>query len=146
MSLSSRTLNDYESEALALKFDSGRDKYSFEDNVKDITDGNMWTSKRDKYKFFFLTCYKVLSNKQPDSLPRRYSKALRDLVSDSDIIVTQAVDKGDGIVIMDRAQFAQKMQDVLNDEDTREKCLVLMTKQIKHPTKKQGSPKAVRTW
>ncbi|XP_043197909.1 uncharacterized protein LOC122368238 [Amphibalanus amphitrite] len=121
MNLSSRTLNDYESEALALglKFDSGRDKYSFADHVE----RNYRWNDSDVEKGYIqgiLTCCKALSDKQPGSLPRRYLKALRDLANDSGIIVTQA-DKGGGIVIMDRAQYIQKMQDLLSDKDTYEK-------------------------
>ena len=121
MNLSSRTVSDYETEALALglKFDSGKDKYSFADHLE--RNYRWYDSDVEKgYIQGILTCCKALSDKEPGSLPRRYSKALRDLSSDNDIIVTQA-DKGGGIVIMDKVSYIQKMQDLLSDEETYEK-------------------------
>ena len=121
MNISSRTLTDYEKEALSLglKFDSGKDKFSF---VEHIERNYKWNdSDADKgYIQGVLTCCKALADEEPGTLPRRYVKALRDLANDSEIIVTQA-DKGGGIVIMDTDQYVEKMREMLNDKEVYEK-------------------------
>ena len=121
MNISSRTLTDYEKEALSLglKYDSGKDKYSFAEHIERNYKWN--DSDVDKgYIQGILTCCKALADREPRSLPRRYIEALHCLANDSDILVTRA-DKGGGIVIMDKEKYVENMQNMLDDEETYEK-------------------------
>lgn len=119
--LSSRPLSDSEKEALSLglKFDAGKDKFSFTEHIE----RNYKWSDSDVDKGFvqgILTCCKALADKQPSSLPKRYVRALKNLANDDSVIVTQA-DKGGGVIIMDRHQYEAKMTELLNDAETYEK-------------------------
>ena len=72
--ISSRVLTDYQKEALSLglKFDSGRDKYSFAEHIE----RNFKWNESDVEKGYvqgILTCCKALADQEPSSLPRRYS-------------------------------------------------------------------------
>ena len=119
--LSSRSLSDNEKEALSLglKFDAGKDKYSF---VEHIQRNYKWNDCEAEKGFIqgILTCCKALADEQASSLPKRYLRALKALANDDNIVVTQA-DKGGGVVIMDRVQYENKMNEMLNDTDTYEK-------------------------
>ena len=119
--LSSRSLSENEKEALSLglKFDAGKDKYSF---VEHIERNYKWNDS-DADKGFIqgiLTCCKALADQQPSSLPRRYVRALKNLANDDSVVVTQA-DKGGGVIIMDKGQYEAKMNELLNDTETYEK-------------------------
>lgn len=119
--LSSRVLTDDEKEALALglKFDSGKDKYTFMDHVS----RNYKWNHEDIDKGFIqgvLAVCKALTDKEPEKLPRRYMKALRKLAEDPDVVVTQA-DKGGGVIIMDKIEYVRKMEEMLSDAATYEK-------------------------
>ena len=119
--LSSRQLTDNEKEALSLglKFDAGRDKYSFAEHVE----RNYKWNDSDVEKGFvqgIVTCCKALADKEPNSLPRRYIRALRNIANDSSVVVTQA-DKGGGVIIMDKQQYVAKMNEMLSDSETYEK-------------------------
>ena len=55
-----------------------------------------------------------------DSIPRRFRKALEKLRKEDSIKITKA-DKSNSVVIMDRANYKEKMQLLLNDDTTYEK-------------------------
>ena len=119
--LSSRSLTDNEKESLALgvKFDTGRDKSQYVDHVR----RNYRWNEDDVEKGFIqgiLLCCEALADKEPDRLPRRYMEAWKRLANDSSVIITQA-DKGGGIVIMAKIDYASKMNELLEDSDTYEK-------------------------
>ena len=102
-----------------LKFDAGRDKYSFIDH---IVRNYKWTDGDAEKGFIqgILTCCKALADQQPSSLPRRYVRALRNLANDDSVVMTQA-DKGGGVIIIDKDQYVAKMNEMLNDTETYEK-------------------------
>lgn len=119
--ISSRKLKNYEIEALSLglKFDTGRDKCSYVDQVC----RNYNWQEDDIEKGFIqgiLMCCKSFSERNDDSLPRRYMEALNSLAKDDSIVITQT-DKGSGIVIMDRSDYLRKMHDLIQDATTYEK-------------------------
>ena len=119
--VSSRQLSNTEIEALSLgmKFDSGKDKMSF---VEHVNKNYKWDDP-DVEKGFaqgVLACCKALADEESNSMPRRYAKALKTLANDKSIVITQA-DKGGGLVIIDRAEYRQKMQDMLSNQDTYQK-------------------------
>lgn len=60
-----------------------------------------------------------MSKKIPDSCPARFINAYKSLKSDDSIHITKA-DKADAIVLLDRADYVQKMKQLLNDTDTYE--------------------------
>ena len=62
----------------------------------------------------------ALNEPSSPTLPKRYIQALRDLSKDNNIRVTSA-DKGGGVVILDSATYIEKMNDLLNDENTYER-------------------------
>ena len=119
--LSSRSLSDNEKEALSLglKFDAGRDKYSFAEYIE----RNYKWNDTDADKGFIqgiLACCKALADQQPSSLSKIYMRALQKLANDDSIVVTQA-DKGGAIVITDKQQYVTKMDEILNGSETYEK-------------------------
>ena len=65
-------------------------------------------------------CCKALADKEPDKLPKRYMEALKGLAKDTSVVITQA-DKGGGVVIMNKDDYVNKMNDLLQDCDTYEK-------------------------
>ena len=67
-----------------------------------------------------LAICKVLADKEPCTLPRRYINALENLAMDKNITVTQA-DKGGGVIIMDSSHYLQKLNELLSDAETYEK-------------------------
>ena len=116
VNLSSRNLSLNEKEALSygLKFDSGNDKLSLVEHVAK----NYKNSDTNVDKGFVqgvVTCCKILADKEESSLPRRYHEALESLAKDDSIIITSA-DKGGGIIIMDRTDYIEKMNDLLKDK------------------------------
>ena len=127
--LATRQLTPTEKEALSLgmKFDSGRDRFTFVEHV----DRNYRWDDSDADKGFMqglLAVCKMLADKEPNSLPRRYIKALEGLAEDKTIIVTQA-DKGGGVIIMDSSQYLDKLNDLLADAETYEKMKPDFTKE-----------------
>ena len=119
--LSSRPLSKNEKEALALgvKFDTGKDKNQYIDHVR----RNYRWNEDDIEKGFIqgiLMCCKALADKEHDKLPKRYMEALKRLSSDTSVVITQA-DKGGGIVIMDKSDYINKMNDLLQDTSIYEK-------------------------
>ena len=119
--LSSRELNRNEKEALALglKFDSGRDKSTYVDHVQR---NYKWTEDDIEKGFIqgILLCCKAMADQEADKLPRRYMKALKSLADDQSIVITQA-DKGGGVVIIDRTEYVDKMNELLNDQEVYSK-------------------------
>ena len=119
--LSSRVLNNNEREALALglKFDSGRDKSTY---VEHVQRNYKWTEDDIEKGFIqgVLLCCKALADQEADRLPRRYMTALKRLADDSSIVITRA-DKGGGVVIMDKTNYLDRMNDLLNDREVYEK-------------------------
>ena len=118
--LSMRPLSQTEKEALSLglKFDSGKDRFSFVEHV----DRNYKWNDSDVDKGFMqgiLAVCKALADKEPNSLPRRYLIALEGLAKDKNIVVTQA-DKGGGAIIMDCSQYLEKLNDLLTDAEIYE--------------------------
>ena len=116
--LSMRPLSPTEKEALSLglKFDSGVDRCSYTGHV----DRNYRWSDNDTDKGFIqgiLAVCKILADKEPESLPKRYLKALEGLAEDKNVIVTQA-DKGGGVIIMDSSEYLRKLSDLLTDAET----------------------------
>ena len=117
---SSRNLTNTEKEALSLglKFDTGKDRSSFIDLVNR---NYRWDESEVERGFIqrVLTCCKALADKEGNSMPLRYYQALQTLAKDTNIVITQA-DKGGGIVILDKTEYNQKMQDLLESENTYE--------------------------
>ena len=116
--LAMRPLTSTEKEALSLglKFDSGKDRFTFVEHV----DRNYKWDDSDAEKGFMqgiLAVCKALADKEPGSLPRRYIKALENLAVDKNIVVTQA-DKGGGVVIIDSSEYRKKLNDLLADAET----------------------------
>ena len=118
---SSRQLSSTEKEALSLglKFESGKDNMSF---IEHISKNYRWEDP-DIDKGFaqgVLACCKALADDEGQSMPRRYARALRSLATDKTIVITQA-DKGGGLVILDKSEYRQKMNEMLSDKDTYQK-------------------------
>lgn len=121
LNLSNYQLGRIEEEALSLglKFDTGDDRKKYAEYVSK----NYEYSDSDVNKGFtqgVIACYKALAEKQPNTLPFRYKRALIDLNKNKDIVITQA-DKGGGVVIMNKSDYVEKMCDLLDDETTYEK-------------------------
>ena len=113
--ISSRELSSNEMEALSygLKFDSGKDRLTLVEHISK----NYRSSDTNVDKGFIqgvLTCCKILADKECNRLPRRYQAALEKLAKDDSIIITPA-DKGGGIIIMDKTDYDEKMNDLLKD-------------------------------
>ena len=118
--LANRPLNKTEIEALSLglKFDSGRDRYSFVEHV----DRNYKWEDSDAEKGFIqgiLAVCKALADNEPNGLPRRYLLALETLAKDKNIVITQA-DKGGGIVVLNSSDYLDKLKSLLADVETYE--------------------------
>lgn len=116
--VSMRTLSATEKEALSLglKFDSGKDRFSYVEHV----DRNYKWNDNEADKGFIqglLAACKALADKEPNALPRRYLVALEALALDKNIVVTQA-DKGGGVIIMDSSQYLAKLNSLLADAET----------------------------
>ena len=110
------TPTEKEGLSLGLKFDSGKDKFTFVEHV----DRNYKWNDSDADKGFMqgiLAICKVLADKEPSTLPRRYINALENLAVDKNITVTQA-DKGGGMIIMDSSQYLEKLNELLSDAET----------------------------
>ena len=119
--LSSRMLSNTEKEALSLglKFDCGKVKTPFIDN---ITRNYKW-DKSDIEKGFIqgvLTCCQAMANEEESNMPRRYFQALKTLADDQSIVITPA-DKGGGVVIIDKSEYDQKMRELLDNKDVYRK-------------------------
>ncbi|XP_076065250.1 uncharacterized protein LOC143039261 [Oratosquilla oratoria] len=116
--MSTRPLTDTETEALSLglKFDTGIGNKSFTDYT---LKNSIWsdTEAEKGFKQGVTACCIALSANTPRSLPRRYISALKELGKDNSIFISQ-VDKGGGVVIMDKADYVRKMEQLLEDEDT----------------------------
>ena len=65
-------------------------------------------------------CCKALADQEPDKVPRSYMKALKSLSDDLSVVITQA-DKGGGVVIIDKADYVNKMNVLLDDKATYKK-------------------------
>ncbi|XP_076057217.1 uncharacterized protein LOC143034752 [Oratosquilla oratoria] len=119
--LSKKTLTNTEREVLSLglKFDTGNDQ----DSYAELVSRNYKWNDTDVDKGFkqgILLCCKAFSDNKTSQIPRRYKKALQDLKNDQEIIITQA-DKGGGIMIMDRTDYINKMNTLLEDTTIYEK-------------------------
>ena len=116
--LSSRQFSDIEIQALSLglKFDSGVQKEMYADL---ILKNYRWSEKdiEKGFKQGVISCFQALKKEEPPGLPRRFKEALTKLSDQKDIIITQA-DKGGGIVILDKMDYINKMNDLLNDTET----------------------------
>ena len=116
--LSSRNLTDIETEALSLglKFDVGTTKRDLLDYV---VANQRWADNDLEvgFKQGVIACCMASAAKSKPSIPRRYVKALQNLGKDNNIIITSA-DKGGGIVVMDKQMYNQKMQLLLDDDNT----------------------------
>jgi hypothetical protein len=62
----------------------------------------------------------IPKNSNPSCLPRNCEKIITELKKDKDIHITQA-DKGNLTVILNAADYKQKMMDIVSDEDTYKK-------------------------
>ena len=119
--LSSRELTIDEKEALSygLKFDAGKDRLTLLDHISK----NYRNEDADVDKGFvqgIVTCCKFLADKGFSSLPRRYQVALEKLARDDTILITSA-DKGGGIIIMNKTDYIEKMNELLKDEEVYKK-------------------------
>ncbi|XP_076045821.1 uncharacterized protein LOC143028065 [Oratosquilla oratoria] len=101
---------------LGLKFDTGNDNKRFTDYT---LKNSIWsdTEAEKGFKQGVTACCIALSASIPRSLPHRYISALKELGKDNSIFISQA-DKGGGVVIMDKADYVRKMEQLLEDEDT----------------------------
>lgn len=119
--MSSRPLSSDENEALSygLKYDCGKNKMTLIEHIA----RNYRSTDNSADRGFIqgvVTCCKLLSDQEGGTLPRRYHKALDELAKDESIIITSA-DKGGGIVIMDRSDYLEKMNDLLKDGNVYQK-------------------------
>lgn len=116
--MSSRTLTQYEEEALSygLKFSSGKDRRDLADHVIN----NYRFNDKEADKGFIqgvVTCCKAMADSEPNALPKRYLTALEVLAKDDSIIITTA-DKGGGVILLDKSDYDEKMRVLLGDKDT----------------------------
>ena len=119
--LSSRRLTEVEKEALSLgaKFDTGVRKNDLADLL--IKNHRWKDSSTDQGMMQGLSLAAHISAlEQPSTLPRRYTKALKDLNKDESIELTSA-DKGGGIVILNKTDYVDKMNSLLTDDNTYRK-------------------------
>ena len=118
INMSSRTLSEYEKEALSLGL-----KFSVGENKLDLTGHvikNYCFSDNDVDKGFIqgiLTCCKAISESEQSALPKRYVVALEGLANDNSIMISSA-DKGGGIIILNKSDYQAKMKSLLDDEQT----------------------------
>ena len=119
--LSSKVLSNNEKQALSLglKFDSGKDRYTFAEHVNR---NYKWNDSETEKGFVqgILTCFKALADNEKSYLPRRYTEALKNLAKNEQIVITQA-DKGGGIIIMDSVHYKEKIKALLDDLETYSK-------------------------
>ncbi|XP_076062480.1 uncharacterized protein LOC143037808 [Oratosquilla oratoria] len=78
-----------------------------------------WREKdlENGFKQGVLLCSSIMARDREFSIPRRYIRTLRELQNYDDIIVTTA-DKGGGVVILNKSDYINKMEELLGDTDT----------------------------
>ena len=64
-----------------------------------------------------ILCCAAAAAAQKPSIPKRYIVALEELRRNKNIIITSS-DKGGEVVVMDKTEYEQKMNDLLNDSNT----------------------------
>ena len=120
VNLSSKPLNN--NAKLALQYGIS---FSFNNNASpldvsvvfnklNVVKNNLSNSNLDIAKGLFYSAF----NRQIDSnFPRRFRKSLNELKSDPDLHITKA-DKSNSVVILDKSQYLEKMNEILADENT----------------------------
>ena len=115
--ISSRDLTAEETEALSLglKFDIGKDRRTpidyFSANHRATNDVERGFAQG------IVTAAVCLNRTSHPSLPLRYIETLTRLGEDRKLHITRA-DKGGGVIVMDKAEYTQKMMTILTDGDT----------------------------
>ena len=113
------TSDEKEALSYGLKFDAGKDKLTLLDHIS-MNYRNNETSADKGFVQGILSCCKILADKEGNSLPRRYQIALEKLAKDDTIVITSA-DKGGGIIIMDKVDYIEKMDELLRNDEVYEK-------------------------
>ncbi|XP_076056373.1 uncharacterized protein LOC143034326 [Oratosquilla oratoria] len=116
--LSSLRLTKTQEEALSLglKFSTGINHKTTADYVE--KNYNWRDSELENgFKQGLILCCSLASRKREPAIPRRYTRALKELRDNNDILITTA-DKGGGIVILDKLDYVRKMEDLLSDPST----------------------------
>ena len=118
---STRELTQTEVEALSLglKFDIG---YSGTSISKLVRKNNRYSSHDLDNGFIqgLAIASHAMARSASSNLPRRYVQALTSLAADQSINISSS-DKGGGIVIIDNAEYLEKMQALLDDNKTYRK-------------------------
>ena len=115
---SSHTLTPTQEEALSLglKFSTGLERRNFLDYALKNTRWNDQSIEKGIKQGIILCCAAAAAAQKP-SIPKRYNVALEELRRNKNIIITSS-DKGGGVVVMDKTEYEQKMNDLLNDSNT----------------------------
>ena len=119
--LSSRILTENEKQALSLglKFDIGNDRRTLSEGVSRNQNFRDSDIQKGFVQGILMTC-KALADNEPDTIPRRFKLALDSLAKDESIVVTSA-DKGGGVIVMNKNDYDEKMQNLLSDTTTYRK-------------------------
>ena len=119
--LSASILTESEKQALSLglKFDTGNDRCTLSEGVsknQNFRDSDM---QKGFVQGILIAC-KALADNEPDRIPLRSKLALDSLAKDESIVVT-STDKGGGVIVMNKRDYDEKMQNLLSDITTYRK-------------------------
>ena len=118
INLSHKPLSATQRQALSLgyKFDTGIANRDLADFVQANYRRNTSAIERG-FVQGVATCAVASASDRPPAIPRRFTKALKDLAKDVSLVVVPA-DKGGGVVVLNKIDYVSKMNDILKDDST----------------------------